>query len=73
MSKLLSIRRDGWIINIDNDSLFSIIIIWGLPAFIVFRGYLKMNTDDRKSAMNDFKSCRFITTTINNKNSKPKF
>ena len=29
---------------------------------MVVRAYLKMNTDDRKSAFNDFKSARFIFT-----------
>lgn len=48
--------------NVDNDSLIPFIIIWGIPAFMVVRGYLKMNTDDKKSAMNDFKSRRFILT-----------
>ena len=30
---------------------------------MITRSYLKMNNDDRKSALNDFKSCRFLTTT----------
>ena len=30
---------------------------------MITRSYLKMNNDDRKSALNDFKSSRFITTT----------
>ncbi|MEK3955975.1 MULTISPECIES: hypothetical protein [unclassified Psychrobacillus] len=46
----------------DTDSLIPFIIIWGLPAFMVVRRYFKMNTDDKKSAINDFRSCRFILT-----------
>ncbi|PJO43398.1 hypothetical protein [Lysinibacillus xylanilyticus] len=38
------------------------VIIWGIPAFMVVRGYLKMNTDDKKSAINDFMSRHFIFT-----------
>lgn len=30
---------------------------------MVIRSFLKMNNDDRKSALDDFKSFRFITTT----------
>jgi hypothetical protein len=36
--------------------------MWGIPTFMVVRAYLKMNTDDRKSAINDFKSSHFIFT-----------
>ncbi|MFB5088173.1 hypothetical protein PGC35_13350 [Psychrobacillus sp. PGGUH221] len=46
----------------DTDSLIPFIIIWGIPAFMVVRGYLKMNTEDKKSAINDFRSRRFILT-----------
>lgn len=48
--------------NVDTDSLVPFIIMWGIPTFMVVRAYLKMNTDDRKSAINDFKSARFIFT-----------
>ena len=36
--------------------------MWGIPTFMVVRAYLKMNIEDRKSAINDFKSSRFIFT-----------
>ena len=36
--------------------------MWGIPTFMVVRAYLKMNMEDRKSAINDFKSSRFIFT-----------
>jgi hypothetical protein len=52
----------GKLLNIDTDSLAIFIIMWGIPTFMVVRGYLKMNADDRKSAFNDFKSRRFIFT-----------
>ena len=50
------------ILNIDIDSLVPFVIMWGIPTFMVVRGYLKMNADDKKSAFNDFKSRRFIFT-----------
>lgn len=37
-------------------------IVWVIPTLMVVRAYLKMNTDDKKSAINDFKSRRFIFT-----------
>lgn len=36
--------------------------MWGISTFIVLRGYLKLNTDDKKSVINDFRSRRFIFT-----------
>ena len=48
--------------NVDTDSLVPFIIMWGIPTFMVVRAYLKMNPDDQKSAINDFKSSRFIFT-----------
>ncbi|MBL3645957.1 hypothetical protein [Peribacillus frigoritolerans] len=48
--------------NIDTDSLVTFIFMWGIPTFMVVRGYLKMNTDDKKSVANDFRSRRFIFT-----------
>lgn len=36
--------------------------MWGIPTFMVVRAYLKMNPDDQKSAINDFKSRDFILT-----------
>lgn len=47
----------------DTYSLIPFIFIWGIPTFLVFRGYLKMNSYDKKSAINDFRSHRFIFTT----------
>ncbi|MBP1917269.1 hypothetical protein J2Z23_004255 [Lederbergia galactosidilyticus] len=46
--------------NIDTGSLVTFIIMWGIPTFLVIRSYLKMDTDDKKSTMNNFKSRRFI-------------
>ena len=48
--------------NIDTGSLVTFIIMWGIPTFLVIRSYLKMDTDDKKSTMNNFKSRRFILT-----------
>ncbi|MGE6376395.1 hypothetical protein [Peribacillus muralis] len=48
--------------NLNIDSLVTFILIWGIPAFMVTKSYLKMHTDDKKSAINDFKSRGFIFT-----------
>ena len=48
--------------NVNADSLVPFIIMWGIPTFMVVRAYLKMNPDDQKSAINDFKSHHFILT-----------
>ncbi|KRG11544.1 hypothetical protein ACA29_17040 [Lederbergia galactosidilytica] len=48
--------------NIDTGSLVTFIIMWGIPTFLVIRSYLKMDTDDKKSTLNNFKSRRFILT-----------
>lgn len=48
--------------NIDTDSLVTFIILWGISTFMVVRSYLKMNTNDKKSVFNDFRSLRFIFT-----------
>ena len=34
--------------------------MWGIPTFMVVRGYLKLNADDKKSAINDFILCRLF-------------
>ncbi|MFF5399498.1 hypothetical protein ACFY4F_19305 [Peribacillus butanolivorans] len=52
----------GGKLNIDTDSLVTFIFMWGIPTFMVVRGYLKMNTDDKKAVINDFSSRRFIFT-----------
>ena len=48
--------------NINTDSLAVFLIAWGIPLFLMSRAYLKMDATDRKSAMDDFKSRRFIFT-----------
>ena len=37
-------------------------MMWGIPTFMVVRAYLKMDPDDQRSAINDFKSRHFILT-----------
>lgn len=46
----------------DTHSLIPFIFIWGIPAVIVVKGYLNMNNDDKKSAIYDFRSSRFVLT-----------
>ncbi|MFZ0443609.1 MAG: hypothetical protein WAM95_02950 [Bacillus sp. (in: firmicutes)] len=48
--------------SVDTDSLVPFILMWGIPTFMVVRAYLKMNPDDQRSAINDFKSRHFILT-----------
>lgn len=48
--------------NINIDSLVTFGIMWGIPGFMVTRAYLKMDAEDKKSAMEDFKSFRFLFT-----------
>ena len=48
--------------NVNTDSLIPFILMWGIPTFMVVRAYLKMNPDDQRSAINDFKSRHFILT-----------
>lgn len=48
--------------NINIDSIVLFIFMWGIPTLMVVTAYLKMNDHDKKSAMNDFKSRRFIFT-----------
>lgn len=48
--------------NITTDSLVTFLIMWGIPAFMVVRAYLKMDTDEKKSVIDDFSSRRFIFT-----------
>ncbi|RCW63900.1 hypothetical protein [Saliterribacillus persicus] len=48
--------------KIDTDSLVTFLITWGIPTFLVVRTYLKMDTDERDSAKEDFKSPHFIFT-----------
>lgn len=46
------------------SSLIYLILIWGIPAFVMVRGYLKMNPEDQKSAMSDFKSNSLIFSIV---------
>ncbi len=48
--------------NIDTDALIMFLIMWGIPTFMVARGYLKMSEEEQKEAMTDVKSPRFIST-----------
>lgn len=47
----------------DTYSLISFIILWGLPTFMIVRTYLKMDYNDKRIAINDFRTHRFIFTT----------
>lgn len=38
------------------------LIFWGCIIFVIVRGYRKMNSDDRKSVINDLKRVDFILT-----------
>lgn len=46
--------------DIDRAMLF--VIMWGIPAFAVVRGYLKMDKEERNSAKSDFQRPDFIFT-----------
>ncbi|WP_142826722.1 hypothetical protein [Planococcus soli] len=48
--------------NIDTDSLVLFLFAWTIPFFMMRRAYLKMDADDQRSAVDDFKSRRFIFT-----------
>ncbi|OZI10294.1 hypothetical protein CEW92_17725 [Bacillaceae bacterium SAS-127] len=48
--------------NIDTDVLIMFLIMWGIPTFMVARGYFKMSEEEQKEAMTDVKSPRFIFT-----------
>ena len=48
--------------EINIDSLVTFIIMWGIPIFVGTRAFFKMNTEDKKSVIIDFKSRRFIST-----------
>ena len=50
------------LLTIYTDSLVIFMIMWGMPAFMIVRSYFKMNTDDRKSVIHDFRTRRFIFT-----------
>lgn len=50
--------------NVNTDSLVTFIIVWGILIFSGVRGYLKMNTEDKKSAFNDFRSRQSIFTIV---------
>jgi hypothetical protein len=44
------------------DSLVTVFLLWGIPAFMVMRAYLKMSGDEKKEALSDFRTPRFIFT-----------
>src|SRR5699024_8089933 len=46
----------------DVDSEVSLLILWGIPVFMVTREYLRMSKEDRQSAKSDFKTPNFIFT-----------
>ncbi|PAQ16033.1 hypothetical protein CD798_03040 [Bacillaceae bacterium SAOS 7] len=48
--------------NIDTGALVMFLIMWGIPTFMVVRGYLKMSEEEQREAMTDFKSPQFIFT-----------
>ncbi|MFJ5770105.1 hypothetical protein [Psychrobacillus sp. NPDC093180] len=48
--------------KINTYALVSFIFVWAIPTFLVIREYVKMDKEDKKSAINDFKSRRFIFT-----------
>lgn len=50
--------------KINPDSLAIFIIVWGIQTCMVVRAYLKLNSDDKKAAMNDFRSRQFIFTIL---------
>ena len=58
-----SCRQEVWILKVDTYSLISFIILWGIPTFMIVRKYLKMNTNDKKIAINELRSHHFIFTT----------
>lgn len=44
------------------DSLVTVFLLWGIPAFMVVLAYLKMSGDEKKEALSDFRTPRFIFT-----------
>ncbi|CEG26399.1 hypothetical protein [Bacillus sp. B-jedd] len=48
--------------NITTDSLVVLCITLGIPTFMGIREYLKMDQDDKKTVMKDFRSPDFIFT-----------
>ncbi|WP_421378163.1 hypothetical protein ACOJQI_12285 [Bacillus salacetis] len=36
------------------DSLIPFLLLWGIPAALMTREFLKMSKDDKQSALNDF-------------------
>lgn len=58
-----SCRQEVWILKVDTYSLISFLILWGIPTVMIVRKYLKMNWNDKKTAINHFRSHRFIFTT----------
>jgi hypothetical protein len=48
--------------NSFTDSIITILLIWGIPVFMVVRAFLKMSLAEREEALTDFKSFRLIST-----------
>ena len=48
--------------NTSIDSFVTFFILWGIPIALILKAYIKMNEEEIKSAMDDFKSKRFIVT-----------
>ncbi|XXM72438.1 hypothetical protein ACQ0QQ_00615 [Lysinibacillus sphaericus] len=44
------------------DSLVTFFLLWGIPAFMLVRAYSKMRRDEKKEALRDFRTPRFIFT-----------
>lgn len=56
------VERGGNDMSVNTDAFIPFILMWGIPTFMVVRAYLRMSMEDRKSAISDFKSFRFIFT-----------
>jgi hypothetical protein len=44
------------------DSLVTVLILWGIPGFMVVRAYLKMSRAEKNEALSDFRKPQFIFT-----------
>lgn len=57
-------NKKGDYLKLDIDLMVTFLIIWGIPTFMVVREYLKMGKEDRKGAIDDFKTPGFIFTIV---------
>lgn len=48
--------------NMTTDSIVLLIISFGIPTFMAIRGYLKLDSEDKKLVIKDFRSSHFIFT-----------